>query len=155
MKKFFALVLCLSAIFCSAIPAMAKTNELVLTYSNEASYEIEIPTSLTINKDGTGDFQISVNNVKLGAMDAVYVSADGSYDPMYETWYLTNVANENDKIQYNMYLNENKLVGGIAAIVTQTDVTETVTVQLSDTSKIGTFTDTITFTSYIEAYSGD
>ena len=150
MKKFIALVLCLSAICCMAVPAMATTNNTVLSFVNEASYEIEIPADVAISSNGTGVIRVAISNANLAEATEIHVHAEGSYDPMSDSWFLTNVNDPNDTIGYSMYANEAYIYGGVSLLTTHEDTTVDILITINNAEgKVGTFTDTITFVSYI------
>lgn len=150
MKKFIALALCLSAIFCMAVPAMAKTNTTVLSFVNEATYEIEIPADVAISSNGTGVIRISVSNANLAEATVIQVHAEGNYDPMEGSWFLSNVNDPNDTIGYSMYANDEYIIDGSPFLTTYEDTTVDILVTINNVEgKVGTFTDTITFVSSI------
>lgn len=151
MKKIISSILCLAMMLSMGVTAFAKTNDLVLTYSNEASYEISIPESGNIDvATGKGTITIRVVDTNLEDGTVVNVTAtsanytDGS-------WYLVNTKDSADKIAYTIGTTDGNsdIVSGSSVLSADEATSATFYVTINDTSKVGTFTDTITFTSEI------
>lgn len=151
-KKFLSGIISLSLIFSLGVPAFAAdTNTHELIYKNDAAYEIQIPTTSNIDiTTGKGEIDVAVTNAKLEDWTVVAITASSS-NYADGTWNLVNAKNSKDKIAYTIGTTEgaNDIASG-DRIVTASDVTDaTLYVTVSDTSKVGTFTDMITFTSEI------
>ena len=72
-----------------------------LVYSNKASYEIEIPSTTTVNPStGSGYFEIDVDNMEFD--DDSYISVVVTSDNYEDGWYLVDVNDQNNKIPYTM-----------------------------------------------------
>jgi len=153
MKKILSTVLCLVMILSLGVTAFAETNEFVLTYSNEASYEISIPESGNIDvTNGKGTITIGVTETNLADGTVVSVTAT-SANYTDDSWYLVNTKDSSDKMAYTVGTTDggSDVASGDEVLSADSATSTTLYVTLSDTSKIGTFTDTITFTSEIEA----
>lgn len=153
MKKIISLILALSAICSFYVCVAAETNYMSLVYSNEASYEIEIPSITTVNPStGSGYFEISVDNMEFD--DDSYVSVVVTSDNYDDGWYLVDVNDQNNKIPYTMgtqALSED-IVSGSEVMVEKENPDVVLFVQLQELDKYGTFTDTITFVSEVSNY---
>lgn len=151
MKKILSSVLCLAMLLSLGVTAFAETNDFVLTYANEASYEITIPASGDVDSStGKGTITITVDNANLAENTAVSVTAtSANYADGY--WYLVNTRDATDKIAYTIGTTDggSNIASGSSVLSADSDTSTTLYVTVSDTSKVGTFTDTITFTSEI------
>ena len=79
MKKIISSILSLAMILSMSTVAFAETNEFVLTYSNEASYEIMIPDSCDINvSTGKGAIEVMIVNANLEDNTMVSITATSS-----------------------------------------------------------------------------
>ena len=151
MKKMLSSILCLIMMVSMSISAFAESNDFVLTYSNEASYEITIPASGTVNKaTGKGIIEIDISDTNLANGTAVSVTAT-SANYANGSWYLVNTKDSSDKIAYTIGTTNggSDVTSGDEVLTADVPTSATLYVTVSDTSKVGTFTDTISFTSEI------
>ena len=165
MKKLISNILCIGLLFSLSISAFAaETNNTILTYDNEASYEISIPSESSINKNtGSGTIVLSVTDTNLadGMTVAVAVSSDNfvfgeegednegnSYKGM---WYLVNTKDSSDKLKYMIKTDDREDYLSSGDVVFETDVPTdwNLYIQLGENAKVGRYTDTLTFTSEI------
>ena len=151
-KKILSFVLAIAMMFSLSITSFAaETNTHELIYKNDASYEISIPDTSNIDvSTGKGEIDVSVTNAKLEDFTEIVISVSSS-NYANDSWNLVNTKNSKDKITYTIGTTEgaNDIASG-DRVVTASEVTDaTLYVTVSDTSKVGTFTDTITFTSEI------
>lgn len=155
MKKILSSVLCLAMMLSMGTVAFAETNDFVLTYSNEASYEISIPASGNVDKStGKGVILIETPVVNVGNNQIVAVSiSSANYN---DGWKLVNTKDNSDTISYNIGttdgasdITNNELF--MTAIGSGAYINLYVSFEdLNSLNQIGTFTDTITFTSEIK-----
>ena len=151
MKKIISSILCLIMMVSMSISAFAESNDFVLTYSNEASYEITIPASGTVNKaTGKGIIEIDISDANLANGTAVSVTAT-SANYANGSWYLVNTKDSSDKIAYTIGTTDgaNDVASGSEVLSADSATSAAFYITISDTSRVGTFTDTITFTSEI------
>lgn len=151
MKKIISSVLCLVMMLSMGTVAFADSSDFVLTYSNEASYEITIPASGTVDKTtGKGTIVVNVGDANLEDGTAVSVTAT-SANYSNGSWYLVNTKDATDKIAYSIGTTDggSDVVSGSEVLSADSATSATFYVTVSDTSKVGTFSDTITFTSEI------
>ena len=151
MKKIISSILCLVMVLSMGTVAFAETNDFVLTYSNEASYEISIPESGNVDvASGKGTITIGISEANLADGTAVSVTAS-SANYANGSWYLVNTKDSSDKIAYTIGTTDggSDIASGGTIVSADSATSATFYVTISDTSKVGTFTDTITFTSEI------
>lgn len=151
MKKILSGILCLTMMLSMGVTAFADSSDFVLTYSNEASYEITIPAAGTVDKaTGKGTIEIDISDANLADGTAVSVTATSS-NYADGSWYLVNTKDSTDKIAYTIGTTEggSDVASGGIVVASDSATSATFYVTVSDTSKVGTFTDTITFTSEI------
>ena len=155
MKKILSSVLCLAMLASMSTTAFAAvwepqepetttTNTHELIYQNDASYEISIPATSNIDvATGRGAIEVAVTNAKLedGTMVAITASSTNYNNG---TWNLVNSKNDKDTIAYSI-----GTTSGANDIATSEASDAILYVTVSDTDRVGTFTDTITFTSEI------
>lgn len=159
MKKFLSIFLCMAMLASTSICVFAKTDEVDLIYSNEATYEITLPTSLTLEEGvSTLDFSMGSLNLEEDTYVEVAITSKNYQDGQR---YLVNTKNPEDKIAYDLEVSnfvemdddaafsydevgEEKLVFGAEGAV---DV-EIELIMAED--KVGTFADTLTFTSEVK-----
>jgi len=165
MKKFISFVLGFAIMLSMGTVVFAvETNNTILTYTNEASYEISIPSEASIDKNtGRGTIVMSITNTNLaeGMEIAVSVSSSNfvfgeegedeggnSYSGM---WYLINTEEPTDKLAYMMRTDdkENYLSSGDVVFGTDGPTDWNLYIQLAENAKVGSYTDTLTFTSEI------
>ena len=152
MKKILSSIISLSLVFSLGIPVFAaETNTHELIYQNNASYEISIPASSNIDiATGKGEINVGVTEAKLEKWTGVSITISSSnYSD--GSWNLVNTKDGNDKITYSIGTADgaNDIASGDEVAFAKDAGTTTLYVNVSDTSKVGTFTDTITFTSEI------
>ena len=150
MKKVITGIVCFVLLLCFAINVFAEDNNLE-TYTNESSYEINIPTTLNIGKNKAGYVDIIISDVNVAANEVVVVSvfSDNYKDGI---WYMLNVNNSEDKVSYNIGSlgGMNDVKSGDEFISTNADTYKTLFFSITGEDKIGTFMDVLTFTSEIK-----
>jgi hypothetical protein len=149
MKKIISSLLCVFMLFLPTVNVIAETNQYELIYEHTASYEMTIPSTGDINpSSGEGTIEFAIENSKLeeGTVIQVSVSSDNCDDGI---WYLVNEKNPNSKIAYTISANGNS-VGNNERVFSSADgTTMSLDIALTDTTKVGTFSDIITFSSKI------
>ena len=152
MKKKASIVLAGIMLMSLAVPTFAaETNTHELIYQNDASYEISIPASSNIDivtGKGTIDIGVLDTNLEKDTLVSVIISSDNYSDG---NWNLVNTKDSSDKIVYTIGTSDglSDVSNGDEVVATAATGNNTLYVNVSDTSKVGTFTDVITFTSEI------
>ena len=150
MKKIFSSILCLAMILSTNIVAFAETNDFVLTYTNEANYEIRIPESGSVDKaSGKGHIIFDIVDANLAQNQVIEVSISSkNYD---NGWFLVNTKDTSDKIPYSINIIENgeSVSNGEVVLRSSEEANGMLFINVADITKVGTFSDTITFTSEI------
>ena len=151
-KKILSCVLCLSLMFSMAVQAFAaETNTYELVFRNEASYEIVIPASNDIDiSTGKATIDIAVTDANLAEGTMVAITASSS-NYANDSWNLVNIKDNADKIAYTIGTTDggDDIINGSSVLSANSTTDTTLYVTVSDISKVGTFSDTITFTSEI------
>jgi len=151
MKKIVCSFLCLVMLFSFALSATAaQVNSTLLTYDNQASYEISIPASIDIDsstKIGILEINVTALNLAPETMVSIYVSSPNYNDG----WQLTSIKDDTDKLEYQIgtFENGSDIVNGGAAVTTSDIGSNKLYLSLVDDPRVGNFTDTLTFTSVI------
>lgn len=151
MKKILSVLLGSIMFLAIVFPvSAAAADDFVLSYSNDESYEIYVPTSETINSGENEvfvDIEITEADISNNSVIIVSVASD-NYDD--GTFNLVNVLDSNDKIPYTIYNNGDIVSNGDNILYSSGPDSTTLTIELSDDTKFGTFVDVLTFTSEIE-----
>jgi len=143
-------MLCTSGVFVNA----AESNSTLLTYTNEASYEISIPAEVAINvSTGIGEIEIAVTNTNLAYTERVFQSVDvsvSSSNYLDDTWNLVNIENSNDKITYTLKTEDGQEVFNNGVVLSAVEASSGIVyANLTSESKVGSYTDSLTFISKI------
>ncbi len=152
MKKIISGSLCAVMLLGIALPvSAAETNNTVLTYTNEASYEISIPAEASINKEtGNGSIIIDITDTNLADNQFIAVSvASSNYAD--NTWNLLNTEDVTNKLTYKMGTTDgaSDIASGNRVVSASEVSSTTLYVELNEEAKVGSYTDTLTFTSEI------
>ena len=151
MKKIITSALCLAMVFSTSISAFATNNSMQIRYSNQESYEIYIPDSMDLDaSSGKGMFTIEVDETEMSENSYISVTATSeNYD---NGWFLVNVDDENDKIEYFIGTtdNGNDVTANNEIMAADGNTSVSFYITLSDTNKFGTYEDTVTFSSEIK-----
>ena len=153
MKKILSGILCLAMVLSMAVPSFAADNDMTIRYSNQESYEISIPASMDLDaSSGEGMFTIEVDETEMSEDSYVSVTATSkNYDG---GWFLVNVNDKNDKIEYFIGTTDNGSDVSANNEIMAADGNTSIDfyIRLSDTSKFGTYEDTITFSSEVKRH---
>ena len=151
MKRIFSIALSFVMLFSMGTVAFAETNNFLVTFKNEATYEIVIPVGGDIDAStGKGVINIDISNVDIDATTEINITAT-STNYANGSWYLVDVLDNSNKLAYSLGTTEggNDISSGDVVVSTSGETSATLYLTVSNPDRHGTFTDIITFTSEI------
>ena len=145
MKKIFSIILSIVMLLSLSLNTFAvDTASTILTYSNEASYEISIPDSVSIDtKTLSGEININILNAKLEKETLIQVSVESENE-----WKLVSSDKVGEYINYSLSLEDKIVENGDRVIFTDTNIDTKLKLQIEE-AKVGQYSDILTFTSEI------
>lgn len=159
MKKFFAILLTVAMMATMSMTAFAATIDqdtegnkgtVEVTYGVDEAYVVTIPANFTVG--ATEGTEVSASNVVIPYGNQLTVSISSThYDTENNKWYLVDIENATNKLNYTIKVNDTDVVSGGTILTVAAGTTETVSASLVtalvDTATVsGTYKDTITFT---------
>lgn len=158
MKKMLTLALAVVMMLSCSVTAMAATategaNTVPVTYTENTSYTVTIPETITIDKNAS-EQTVSAKDVMIPTGTALKITVS-SENYANNNWYVANKAAAAEKLTYTIKNGGTALKSGDTVLSVEAGNTAGASVPLTmqltgNVTKAGTYTDTLTFTVSVE-----